>query len=58
MKLAVKDLTLLHDLARGLGAPIAQSDANLESYRRAVGAGFGDRDMAALADYLRRELDG
>jgi 3-hydroxyisobutyrate dehydrogenase-like beta-hydroxyacid dehydrogenase len=58
MRLAVKDLALLHDLASGLGAPIAQSEANLESYGRAVGAGYGDRDMAALTDYLRRELDG
>jgi 3-hydroxyisobutyrate dehydrogenase-like beta-hydroxyacid dehydrogenase len=54
MKLAVKDLSLLHVLADRLGAPIAQGDANLASYGRAVADGFGDRDMAALADYLRR----
>ena len=53
MKLAVKDLSLLHDLADRLGAPIAQGEANLASYGAALDAGFGDRDMAALADYLR-----
>jgi 3-hydroxyisobutyrate dehydrogenase len=54
MELAVKDLSLLHDLADRLGAPLAQGDTNLASYRSAVAAGFGDQDMAGLADYLRR----
>ena len=54
MRLAVKDLLLLHDLAARVGAPLAKGDANLASYGSAVAAGFGDRDMAELADYLRR----
>lgn len=54
MRLAVKDLRLLGELAARVGAPIAQADTNLASYGSAVDAGFGDRDMAAIRDYLRR----
>jgi 3-hydroxyisobutyrate dehydrogenase-like beta-hydroxyacid dehydrogenase len=58
MRLAVKDLTLLSEQAGRVGAPIAQAGVNLESYGDAVDAGFGDRDMAAIGDYLRRVAEG
>jgi 3-hydroxyisobutyrate dehydrogenase-like beta-hydroxyacid dehydrogenase len=55
MRLAVKDLSLLRELAGRLRSPLAQGEASLLAYSRAVEGGFGDRDMAALADYLRGE---
>jgi 3-hydroxyisobutyrate dehydrogenase-like beta-hydroxyacid dehydrogenase len=53
MSLAHKDLMLIHDLAESSGTPMPQADVHLETYRRAIDAGFGDEDMAALARYLR-----
>jgi 3-hydroxyisobutyrate dehydrogenase-like beta-hydroxyacid dehydrogenase len=55
MSLARKDLLLILDLAESLGTPMPQADINLESYGRAIHAGFGDQDMAALARYLRTQ---
>ena len=55
MSLARKDLLLIHDLAESLGTPMPQADIDLESYGRAIDAGFGDEDMAALARYLRTQ---
>jgi 3-hydroxyisobutyrate dehydrogenase-like beta-hydroxyacid dehydrogenase len=56
MSLARKDLLLIHDLAESLGTPMPQADIDLESYGRAIDAGFGDQDMAALARYLRTQV--
>lgn len=53
MTLAHKDLRLIVDLASQLGAPMAQSGTNLDSYGAAIEQGFGDRDMAGLAQFLR-----
>jgi 3-hydroxyisobutyrate dehydrogenase-like beta-hydroxyacid dehydrogenase len=55
MSLARKDLLLIHDFARSLGTPMPQAEVDLESYGRAIEAGFGDEDMAALARYLRTQ---
>lgn len=55
MDLALKDLRLTDDLAAEIGSPMPQSRMNLESYGRAVKAGFGDHDMAAIAEHLRGE---
>ena len=32
-----------------------QADVHLETYGRAIDAGFGDEDMAAIARYLRTQ---
>ena len=37
------------------GVAVARKGAHLESYGRAIDAGFGDQDMAALARYLRTQ---
>ena len=55
MSLAHKDLVLIHHLAQSLGTPMPQADVHLETYGRAIDAGFGDEDMAALARYLRTQ---
>jgi 3-hydroxyisobutyrate dehydrogenase len=55
MSLAHKDLMLIHELAESSGTPMPQGDVHLESYGRAIEAGFGDQDMAALARYLRTQ---
>ena len=55
MSLAHKDLMLIHELAERSGTPMPQGDVHLESYGRAIEAGFGDQDMAALARYLRTQ---
>ena len=55
MSLALKDLLLIHELAESSGTPMPQADVHLETYRRAIDAGFGDEDMAAVARYLRTQ---
>ena len=55
MSLARKDLLLILDLAESLGTPMPQAGIDLESYGRAIDAGFGEQDMAALARYLRTQ---
>jgi 3-hydroxyisobutyrate dehydrogenase-like beta-hydroxyacid dehydrogenase len=55
MSLARKDLLLILDLAESLGTPMPQADIDLQSYGRAIDAGFGEQDMAALARYLRTQ---
>jgi len=53
LDLVAKDLDLAAGLARRVGAPMAQLAANRDLVRDAVEAGFGDRDLSALAVYLR-----
>lgn len=54
LTLAHKDLRLLTDLARSLGVPVAQAQANEGLIGRAVDAGLGEHDMADVAVHLRR----
>lgn len=53
LDLVSKDLQLITDLARRVGAPALQASAGLDIVRNAIENGFGDRDMSALAVFLR-----
>jgi 3-hydroxyisobutyrate dehydrogenase-like beta-hydroxyacid dehydrogenase len=54
LALAAKDLELITDLARRVGAPMPQAELNMDLVRRAIADGFGEQDMALVAEYLRR----
>jgi len=53
LDLVGKDLDLILELARAVGAPMPQAETNREQVRAALATGLGDRDISALADYLR-----
>jgi 3-hydroxyisobutyrate dehydrogenase/2-hydroxy-3-oxopropionate reductase len=53
LDLVAKDLDLILDLAREVGAPMPQAETNRAEVARAVDAGFGAADMSAVAEYLR-----
>jgi len=53
LELVAKDLDLILALAERVGAPMPQADTNREEVRAALESGLGDRDMSALAGYLR-----
>lgn len=53
LELVAKDLDLVRQLAGRVGARMPQSDTNLSVASAAVAASLGDRDMSAVADYLR-----
>jgi 3-hydroxyisobutyrate dehydrogenase-like beta-hydroxyacid dehydrogenase len=53
LTLAAKDLRLITALADTVGAPMPQAIVNLATTVRAIDDGLGDRDMAAVAVYLR-----
>lgn len=53
LDLVAKDLRLILELAGQAGAPMDQGAANLRLTEAAINAGLGDRDLSAIADYLR-----
>lgn len=53
LELMAKDLDLILDLAREVGARMDQAAQNRETVGRALAAGFAGRDMSAVAAYLR-----
>ena len=53
LELVAKDLDLILALAERVGAPMPQADTNREEVRAALESGLTDRDMSALAGYLR-----
>ena len=53
LSLASKDVALAVELAGDLHVPMPQARLNLEQLRAAEAEGFGDRDMAAIVNYLR-----
>jgi 3-hydroxyisobutyrate dehydrogenase-like beta-hydroxyacid dehydrogenase len=53
LDLVAKDLDLIAALAERVGARMEQSAADLRVVREAVEAGYGTRDMSAIADFLR-----
>src|SRR5262249_55632026 len=53
LDLAAKDLRLIGRLAGSVGARMEQMDATADVVGEAVGGGYGDRDMSALAEFLR-----
>ncbi len=58
VELVLKDLGLILGLGRNVGVPMEQSKANLTVTEHAVEAGYGDRDMSAVASYLRERATG
>lgn len=55
LNLVAKDLELITDLARRVGAPMRQAETGLDVVSRAIAAGMGDADLSALAVFLREE---
>jgi len=53
LSLARKDVALAMDLAAELGVAMPQTQLNLNQLQSAEAAGFGQRDMASIIDYLR-----
>ncbi len=53
LDLVAKDLALIDDLATGVGARMDQLAANRAVVEAAVKAGYGTRDLSALAEFLR-----
>jgi 3-hydroxyisobutyrate dehydrogenase-like beta-hydroxyacid dehydrogenase len=51
--LAMKDLRLARDLAAGVSAVLPDTERTLAVMEEAAAAGFGQQDIAALAEYLR-----
>jgi 3-hydroxyisobutyrate dehydrogenase len=53
LSLARKDVALALDLARELSVSMPQTRLNLDQLEAAEAAGFGERDMASIVNYLR-----
>ncbi len=53
LSLARKDVDLALDLAGELGVAMPQTKLNLEQLRAAEEAGYGERDIASLVEYVR-----
>ncbi|MGD2052129.1 MAG: NAD(P)-dependent oxidoreductase [Acidimicrobiia bacterium] len=53
LDLVAKDLELITGLGARVGAPMRQAMTGLDLVRRAVEHGLGDRDLSALAVFLR-----
>jgi 3-hydroxyisobutyrate dehydrogenase/2-hydroxy-3-oxopropionate reductase len=53
LDLVEKDLELITALGARVGAPMRQAATSLDIVRRAIAAGFGDRDLSAIAVFLR-----
>lgn len=52
-----KDLELITGLGEQVGAPMDQAVTGLEIVRRAIDRGYADRDLSAIAAFLREEQD-
>jgi 3-hydroxyisobutyrate dehydrogenase-like beta-hydroxyacid dehydrogenase len=57
LDLVAKDLQLITALGEKVGAPMEQANTGLDIVNKAVAAGMGDRDLSAIAVYLRGEGD-
>ncbi len=53
LDLVAKDLELITGLGDRVGAPMEQARTGLDVVRRAIAEGLGERDMSAIAIYLR-----
>ena len=51
--LMVKDLELIHDLARDVGAPLPVTAVVTELFRKMVADGWGDRDNTEMVNFYR-----
>jgi 3-hydroxyisobutyrate dehydrogenase/2-hydroxy-3-oxopropionate reductase len=54
LDLVAKDLELITGLGRRVGAPMRQAATSLDIVRGAIAEGFGERDLSAIAVYLRQ----
>jgi 3-hydroxyisobutyrate dehydrogenase-like beta-hydroxyacid dehydrogenase len=54
LTLAKRDLDLILDLGERLRSPMPQAGVNRSILEAAVVNGFGERDVSAVADYLRQ----
>ncbi|MEE8406564.1 MAG: NAD(P)-dependent oxidoreductase [Acidimicrobiia bacterium] len=55
LDLVAKDLELITALGNRVGAPMKQASTALDIVRAAIESGMGDRDLSAVAVYLRGE---
>jgi 3-hydroxyisobutyrate dehydrogenase/2-hydroxy-3-oxopropionate reductase len=55
LDLVAKDLELITGLGERVGAPMRQATTSLGIVRDAIADGFGQRDLSAIAEYLRGE---
>ena len=55
--LMLKDLELIHDLARDSGAPIPVTANVTELFRKMVADGLGDRDNSEMVNFYRPARD-
>jgi 3-hydroxyisobutyrate dehydrogenase/2-hydroxy-3-oxopropionate reductase len=55
LDLVAKDLELITELASRVGVSMIQAEAGLEVVRSAINNGMGDRDLSAIAVFLRGE---
>ena len=53
LDLVAKDLQLITALGEKVGASMEQTNAGLDIVNKAIAAGMGDRDLSAIAVYLR-----
>jgi len=53
LQLVAKDLDLILALAERVGAPMQQAHVNGRMARAATEGGFGERDLSAMAEFLR-----
>jgi 3-hydroxyisobutyrate dehydrogenase-like beta-hydroxyacid dehydrogenase len=53
LDLVAKDLDLVLGLARRVGVPMKQAETNRDAAAEAVAAGWGSRDLSAMAAFLR-----
>jgi 3-hydroxyisobutyrate dehydrogenase/2-hydroxy-3-oxopropionate reductase len=54
LDLVAKDYELIIGLGGRVGAPMHQAETALDIVRRAIADGYGDRDLSAIAEFLRR----
>jgi 3-hydroxyisobutyrate dehydrogenase/2-hydroxy-3-oxopropionate reductase len=55
LDLVAKDLELITGLAERVQAPMRQAATSLDIVRSAIEGGFGERDLSAIAVYLREK---
>ncbi len=53
LDLVEKDLELITGLGERVGAPMRQAATSLDIVRRAIADGYADRDLSAIAEFLR-----
>ena len=53
LQLVAKDLELITGLGERVGLPMAQANTGLDIVRRAIEGGYGEKDLSAIAVFLR-----